>query len=321
VVPEGLGDGGTDASRETVLVICGATGSGKGALALSLARRFDGEIVYADSRKIYRGLDVGTAKPAPESRASVPHHMLDLIEPGERYDAHRYAREAAGAIAGIRSRRRLPIVVGGTGLYLRALLRGLIETPPRDPDLRERLKREEEHRPGCLHARLERCDPEAARRIPPSDRVRLIRALEVLLRTGKPISVFQRQHGFTVERYRSWQVAIAWPLAELYRRIDARAERMLASGLVEEVRRIRQGSDADRARSALQVLGYRQVDAHLQGQIDRGAALQALQRAHRRYARRQLAWFRRDPGVRWLPAPPDLEALSAELTGFLASAE
>ena len=221
--------------RDRVVCIVGPTASGKTALALALASRFGAEIVSADSRQIYRGLDIGTAKPTLAEQARARHHCLDLIEPGAAFDAARFRRAAADAIADIRARGRVPFVVGGTGLYVRALLGGLCPAPPRVPALRAALDATMA-RDGldALYAQLVRIDPDAARRLAPRDRVRIVRALEVALATGVPLSRWQAEHGFRERPYETLVIGLARPTGELDARIRTRVDAMVASGFVDE---------------------------------------------------------------------------------------
>src|SRR5438552_9133798 len=237
-----------------LVCIVGPTASGKTALALELAARFGAEIVSADSRQIYRGLDVGTAKPTPAERARARHHCLDLIEPGETFDAARFRRAADDAIADIRARGRVPFVVGGTGLYVRVLLRGLCPAPPRVPALRAALDATMA-RAGldALYAQLVQIDPDAARRLAPRDRVRIVRALEVALATGVPLSRWQAEHGFGERPYETLVIGLARPTGELDARIRTRVDAMVASGFVDEVRALAaRGIVSD-------ALGYREM--------------------------------------------------------------
>jgi tRNA dimethylallyltransferase len=291
-----------------VLVIAGPTASGKTALAVAVARRLGGEIVNADSQQVYRGLDVGTAKPSAAERAAAPHHLLDVAEPGEGMDAARYVALADAAIAGIAARGRLPIVAGGTGLYLRALLHGVVAAPGRDPALRSRLE-EEAARLGrpALHARLAAIDPDAAARIRPNDLVRVVRALEIAAGGRRP-SELHAGHGFQEERYAATLVALDPPRAELHARIDARVREMFAGGILDEARGL-----LARFGGALPPklpIGYGEAAAVLGGELPEAEAIRRVQVAHRRYARRQVIWLRRERGVEWLRGAIDPEALA-----------
>ncbi|HSN91991.1 MAG TPA: tRNA (adenosine(37)-N6)-dimethylallyltransferase MiaA [Anaeromyxobacteraceae bacterium] len=292
---------------EALLVIAGPTASGKSALALALAERLGGEIVSADSQQVYRGLDVGTAKPSAAERARVPHHLLDVAEPGEGMDAARWVALADAAIVAIAARGRLPVVAGGTGLYLRALLHGVADAPGRDPELRARLE-EEAARLGrpALHARLSSLDPDAAGRIRPNDLVRIVRALE-MAGAGRTQSEIFAAHRFRPVRHRARILALHPARAELHRRIDARVVEMFRGGLLEEARALR-----ERFADALPRLpiGYAEAAACLRGEIPLDEAIRRVQVAHRRYARRQVIWLRREEGVEWIAPPFDPDALA-----------
>ncbi len=295
-------------SRRRLLVVAGPTASGKTALAVSLAERLGGEIVNADSQQVYRGLDVGTAKPTRDERARVPHHLLDVVEPGEGMDAARWAALADAAIADVAARGRLPIVAGGTGLYLRALLHGVVPAPGRDPALRARLE-EEALRLGrpALHARLAAVDAAAAARIRPNDLVRVVRALEIA-EGGRRPSELHAEHAFREDRYDATILALDPPRAELHARIDARVREMFASGLLDETRSLLSRSGG--ALPGRLPIGYAEAAAHLAGALPLEEAMRRVQVAHRRYARRQVIWLRRERGVEWLAPPYDPDALA-----------
>jgi tRNA dimethylallyltransferase len=280
-----------------VIAVVGPTASGKSAAALQLAVERGGEIISCDSVQVYRGLDVGTAKPTAEERARVPHHLIDVVDPDEPFSAARWAELADRAIAEVRARGREPIVVGGTGLYLRALRFGLVDAPPRDVALRERLYDEERAHPGALHARLGAVDPESAARLQPRDLVRLVRALEVEALTGVPLSRHHAAHA-PVERHAT-QVLVLDPRAELDARIAARTAAMIAAGLADETRALVERYGA--ALPALSSVGYRETVALLDGRLTAAEWAPAIVRSTRRYARRQRTWFRKEPGARWFP--------------------
>ncbi len=291
-----------------VAVIAGPTASGKTAVAVALARRLGGEIVNADSQQVYRGLDVGTAKPTPEERAAAPHHLVDVVDPGEGMDAARFAALADAAIAGVASRGRVPVVAGGTGLYLRALLHGVVAAPGRDPALRARLE-EDAARLGrpALHARLAAIDPDAAARIRPNDLVRIVRALEIAAAGTKP-STLHAAHGFQPDRYDAVLVALDPPRSELHARIDARVREMFAGGILDEARALR--ARFGPAVPAKLPIGYAEAIACARGDLDVDEAIRRVQVAHRRYARRQIVWLRKERGVEWLRPPVDVEELA-----------
>ncbi len=292
-----------------VAVIAGPTASGKTRLSLELAARAGGEIVNADSQQLYRGLDVGTAKPTPAERAAEPHHLLDVVEPGEAMDASRWCDLADAAIRAIAARGRLPVVVGGTGLYLRALLHGVVKAPRRDPALRARLE-EEAARQGraVRHRRLAEVDPQAAARIGANDLVRIVRALEIAA-GGKTQSQLFAGHGFRGDRYRFRIFALDPPREELHQRIDERVEAMFAGGILEEARRLLERG-AGRLPERLPI-GYAEAAACVRGELSRAEAVRRVQVAHRRYARRQVIWLRREPGVQWIRPPGDVPGIVA----------
>ncbi|HEU4383576.1 MAG TPA: tRNA (adenosine(37)-N6)-dimethylallyltransferase MiaA [Anaeromyxobacteraceae bacterium] len=296
-----------------IAVIAGPTASGKTRLAIDLCRAAGGEVVNADSQQVYLGLDVGTAKATAAERAEVPHHLLDLCQPGEGMDAARFCALADAAIAEVADRGRLPVVVGGTGLYLRLLLHGVAPAPGRDPGLRARLE-EEAARLGreSMHRRLAGVDPEAARRIRPNDLVRVVRALEIAA-GGRTQSALFAAHGFQAERYRARLWALEPQREELHRRIDARVEAMFAGGILDEARRLLERSGG-RPPPKLPI-GYAEAIACVRGELPLKEAVRRVQVAHRRYARRQLTWLRKERGVEWLRPPYDAAALAIETRG------
>jgi len=283
---------------EPIGVLCGPTAVGKTSLAVALAEHLRGEIICADSRTIYRGMDIGTAKPSAELRARVPHHVLDIADPEDTFTVADFQRVARRAIQDIRSRGRLPLLVGGTGLYIRAVVDDLsIPRVPPDRALRDRLMTEEGAAgTGALHRRLTTLDPAAASRIHPANLRRVIRALEVIETTGRPISE-QQQRGR--RSLRATMIGLVGERAELYRRIDARVDEQLAAGLADETRRLLTlGIPA--AAPSLQTLGYKELAGWLQGAYGYEEAVRLLKRNTRRYAKRQLTWFRRDPRIQWI---------------------
>jgi len=304
-------------SRPRIVCLVGPTASGKSALALDVAERLGAEIVSADSRQLYRGLDIGTAKPTAAERTRVPHHCLDLVDADAAFDAARFREAAAAAIADVLARGRPALVVGGTGLYVRVLLRGLCPAPPRAPMLRAALieRMTARGRP-AMHRALAAIDPEAARRIGPQDGVRIVRALEVGLATGIPLSVWQARHGFAETPYEALVIGLSRPTPELDRRIAARAEAMVAAGFLDEVRALR-ARGVDAAAPALRAVGYREMLACVEGRLERAAALAATVRATRRFAKRQRTWFRREPGIRWRHPESERGVVTGEIAEFL----
>lgn len=285
--------------RQKVIVVQGPTGVGKTAVALELARAVAAEIINADSQQCYRFMDIGTSKPTQRERAAVPHHLFSVVEPDEEYNAARYMREARRCIADIATRGRVPLVVGGTGLYVRALTCGLSDAPPADDGLRRELKGLDT---GELRRRLELVDPEAAGRISSNDRVRMVRALEVYELTGEPISRHSRRHGFGNAPFDTLKLCLSRGRQELYGRINARVEAMLAAGLVGEVAGLLARGYGPGLRS-LGSIGYRQIVMHLQGALSLPEAVAQIQRETRRFAKRQLTWLRHDAGNVWIELP------------------
>lgn len=282
-----------------VLALAGPTASGKTVLALALGARFPAEVVSCDSVAVYRGLDIGSAKPSQEERALVPHHLIDILTPEEPCTAGHYARLAREAIAGITQRARLPIVVGGTGLYLRALFDGLSPAPPRDEGLREKLRARATKSPAQLHRILARIDPTAARAIHANDMPKLIRAIEVSLHARRPITEHWSENAReALNGYRVLHLGLDPPRSALYDRINRRAAAMFDRGLEEETARLveQYGYDC----RPLASLGYAQAIEVLRGAITREEAVALCAQGHRNYAKRQLTWFRRDPQMHWL---------------------
>jgi tRNA dimethylallyltransferase len=283
-----------------VLAIVGPTASGKSELGLRVARQAGGEIVNADALQVYRGLDVGTAKPSTEERREVPHHLIDLLDPEERFSAGEFARHGRQAIEEIRGRGRLPIVVGGSGFYLQALFEGLSPLPPSDPALRrERSRRAAEEGPEAGHAVLAAVDPATARRLAPADVQRVVRALEVAITTGRPLSRWIAERPAGEDPLPAVRVALTLPRTLLYDRIAARVARMLAQGWVEEVRDLLDRG-VDPEAPAFQAIGYRQMVRFVRGEQSLDEAVADTVQATRRFAKRQLTWFRNEADVRWL---------------------
>ncbi len=293
-----------------LVALLGPTGSGKTALSLTLARRFSGEIVSCDSVAVYRKMEVGTAKPSSEERREIPHHLIDILPPSQFMTAGDYSRLAREALAAIVSRHRLPIVTGGTGLYLRALLDGLFPGPQRSEETRARLHRSaERHSPGWLHRFLRRLDPDAARRVHSNDQPKLIRAIEVCLAARQPLTEAWKAGRDPLAGYRILRIGLDPPRRELYARIDTRAARMFANGLIDETRSlIVEFGDSPRA---FESLGYRQARTVLRGESTETEAIAATAQAHRNYAKRQLTWFRREPEVRWFNGFGDDPAIAS----------
>jgi tRNA dimethylallyltransferase len=305
--------------RPRIVCVVGPTASGKTALALELAEALDAEILSADSRQVYRELDVGTAKPTATERARVPHHGLDLAAPDEPFDVGRYRDVARAVVADVTARGRGLVVAGGTGLYVRALLYGLCAAPPRDPRLR-RVLQAWTGREGApaLHRRLRALDPELAERVHPNDAVRIVRAIEVALASGRRLSTWQRTHGFAERPVDALVVGLAVPVATLDARIRARAETMLAAGWLAEVARLVARGYPDDA-PVWRTLGYAEMRGVVEGRTALPDALAATVLATRRFAKRQRTWFRREPDVAWRN-PADDAAIVAAARAFVAGA-
>ncbi|MGA3334194.1 MAG: tRNA (adenosine(37)-N6)-dimethylallyltransferase MiaA [Terracidiphilus sp.] len=299
-----------------VVILLGPTGSGKTALSLALAERFGGEIVSCDSVAVYRGMEVGTAKPTREERARVPHHLIDVADPDEPFTAGEYSRRARAALREVAGRGRLPIVTGGTGLYLRALTEGLFAGPERREDLRARLRRSaERHGNGWLHRLLRRLDAATTERIHKNDAAKVIRAIEVCVAARRPMSEVMGRD--PLMGFRLLRIGLNPPRAALYERINRRCGAMFAAGLVEETRGLleRYGTV-----NAVDSLGYRQARGVLDGSLSVEDAIKAAQQGHRNYAKRQMTWFRREPEVRWIEGFGDEAGTVRAATELIESA-
>lgn len=284
-------------SEPLLVVILGPTASGKTGLSLHLAERFQGEIVSCDSVAVYREFEIGTAKPSREERARVPHHLIDIASPNDLVTAGDYSRLARQAIHEISTRGRLPIVVGGTGLYLRALLEGLFSGPPRSEELRARLRaRVEERAPQYLHRLLHRLDPKAAQSIHANDVAKVVRALEVSITARAPMTEMWREGREPLRGFRIVRIGLNPDREALYARINARAKEMFSAGLIDEAKALLERYPDARP---LTSLGYKQAIQHLRGEMTLEEAIAAAQQGHRNYAKRQMTWFRREPKVEW----------------------
>jgi tRNA dimethylallyltransferase len=301
-------------SEPLLVVILGPTGSGKSALAIHLAQQFGGEVVSCDSVAIYRHFEIGTAKPTSQQRALARHHLLDVAEPDQPFTAGEYARQARATIEEIAGRQRLPIVVGGTGLYLRALIEGLFPGPQRFEELRGRLReRAEERGSPYLHKLLLRLDPAAAAKIHPNDLPKLIRALEVCLASRAPMSELWEQRGRDPLRgFRILRIGLNPDREALYARLNHRACQMFDDGLIEETKSLLERYGDRKNVTPLESLGYKQAAQFLRGELTREQAIAATQQGHRNYAKRQMTWFRREPGVIWLAGFGDDPATASQ---------
>ena len=338
------------AASPRLIVILGPTASGKSALAIELAKRLNGEILVCDSTQVYRHFDIGTAKVLPRDQHGIPHHLVDLVEPNEIFTAGDYRRHALLSLDDLRRRSKLPILAAGTGLYLRALLEGLADAPTRSEELRDRLRRSaKQHGPVHLHKILARLDPASATRIAPRDTQKIIRAIEMRILAGKPVAeIFSasraesreevREHVAARETprdgvqdearralranglkgYAITKIGLAPPRPALYARIDARVNEMLAAGWLDEVRAlVSSGIPVDA--KPFQFIGYSDVRAHLEGRIPLAAAVANIQQSTRRFAKRQLTWFRREPDVHWLASFGDADETIAAALDLIAA--
>ena len=286
--------------RKPLVVILGPTAVGKSRVAIEVAKRLDSEILTADSRQVYRGMNVGTDKPPVAAREGIAHRLIDLVDPDEPFSAGVFQRHAIRLIEGLHQRRSLPLVVGGTGLYVRILLQGLCEAPPSDPGLRAQLCEEaREQGPMHVYERLAAADPVTAAKMHPRDTSKVIRALEVQHLSGIPMSSFQAEHGFTGRPFSALVIGLNREREHLYRRIEERIDWQLANGLLEETRDLL-ARGCRRESPAMTGLGYRHVAAHLAGEYDREEMVRLFKRDTRRFAKRQMTWFRREPGTTWL---------------------
>ncbi len=304
-------------SELPLVAVVGPTASGKSALGVWLAERFDGEVLACDSTQLYRGFDIGTAKPGQTERRGVPHHLIDALRPTEDTTAGGYRQMALAVLEEVRSRSRLAVLTVGTGLYLRALLEGLADVPQRSQELRERLRASaQEHEAGYLHRLLKRLDPETAGKIAPADEQKLIRAIEVCVLARKPVSEVHRTGRTPLEGWHVLKIGLMPSRDALYERIHARTDAMLATGWMEEVRGLMDSGLPENAKP-FDFIGYRELREVLRGQKKFDAARAAIQQATRRYAKRQLTWFRKEPGVHWFTGFGDDPVVRDEVREWL----
>jgi len=307
-----------DTSKPKVIVICGPTGSGKTAAAIHLAARLNGQIINADSMQIYRFMDIGTAKPTPKEQQQVRHHLIDVAAPDEPFSAARYAEMARDLIRRLSADGTVPFVVGGTGLYIKALLKGMFPGQPVDPALRSRLKKDAATLGAAfLHRRLADCDPETACRIHPNDVYRILRALEIHESTGRSISQFQSEHGFSEKPFSVLKIGLDIDRNELYERINKRVDHMIAAGLLQEVKGLLDRGYAPTLKS-MQSIGYRHLVDFIQGRRIWPETVRAFKRDTRRYAKRQLTWFKADGEINWVAAQ-DTTCMLQRINNFLTT--
>jgi tRNA dimethylallyltransferase len=285
--------------KPKIIIICGPTALGKTATSIHLARTFNGEIIGADSMQVYRYMDIGTAKPTADEQLRVTHHMIDLIDPDEHFDARRFAEVAHEHIMKLYERGVTPFIVGGTGLYIKALVNGLFKAGSSDKHVRERLQEQaRRYGPDFLYKRLRRHDPDTAERIHPNDTYRIIRALEVYELTGKTIAAFQREHGFKENRFKTLKIGLHTNRELLYDRINHRVDVMIDSGFLNEVKGLLEMGYSEDLKS-MQSIGYRHLIDFIKGRCSWDETLRTLKRDTRRYAKRQLTWFKSDPEIVW----------------------
>lgn len=285
--------------KPKIIIICGPTAIGKTTVAIDLAQDFEGQIIGADSMQVYKYMDIGTAKPTAEEQGRVLHHMIDIVEPDEPFDAAQYAEWARAKIIALDQQKITPFVVGGTGLYIKALVYGLFDDKVSDPKVRARLKAEAETRGiEYLYERLSRMDPATAARLHPNDSYRILRALEVVATTGQAISVHHQKHGFLEQPFEILKIGLNIDRTLLYERINRRVDAMIAAGFLQEVKDLlARGYSADL--KSMQSIGYRHMVDFIDGRFSWAECVRTLKRDHRRYAKRQLTWFGADPEIIW----------------------
>jgi tRNA dimethylallyltransferase len=300
-----------------IISIVGPTCTGKSALSLSLAGEFGGEIINADSMQVYRHFTIGAAKPDASALNEIPHHLIDIVEPGEDFNAAMFVERADHAIREVRGRGRTPILVGGTGLYLKALTYGLFKAPT-EGALREELKRRYEKDPLAFYEELKNVDHAYAMRISFKDKVRSVRAMEVYRLTGTPMSELEKAHGFRDARYETLKIGLTGEREKLYGKIDARVEEMLANGWVEEVKAILSMGYKE-ASKPFGSIGYRDILLYIKGEIPYGDMVENIKKNTRHYAKRQFTWFAKEKDVNWMRYPEDMAAIRDKTAEFLGS--
>jgi tRNA dimethylallyltransferase len=306
----------TSTNKTKIIVICGPTAVGKTSAAIDLARIFNGEIISADSRQIYRYMNIGTAKPEPKQLAEIPHYMVDCIDPDQHFDARQFAWMAHKIILKLSRKKQLPFIVGGTGLYIKALLNGLFEDNYSDSSVRGRLKKEADTGgKKILYEKLKKIDPETANKLHPNDTYRIVRALEVFEISGKPISKWHQEHQFSDTRYFVFKVGLYLDREILYKQIDRRVDIMISAGLIEEVQAIiKRGYSPDL--KSMKAIGYSHIIDYLMGDCSLEEAVKNLKRDTRRYSKRQMTWFRADPEINWIK-PSEINTIIPLMNKFL----
>lgn len=300
-----------------LIIILGPTAVGKSELAIELAQNFGFEIVNADSMQVYRGMDIGSAKPSLKERNLVAHHLIDIKDPDEEFSAAQFKEEARNSIVSLAQAGTIALVVGGTGFYIRALTKGLFPAPSADLKLREELKKKEETQgKWYLYKELEKVDPEAASRIHPNDTFRIIRALEVFYLTGRPISQQQKNHQFKHSYFNPLKIGLMRNRREIYNRIDQRVDKMIKDGLVDEVRQLLKRRYPQTIKP-FQSLGYKQILSYLQGDVSLDEAVRLIKRNTKRYGKRQLTWFKKDSEIRWFNLPNQSSNIKEAIKKFL----
>jgi len=306
----------SEITKPKVIVICGPTGIGKTSVSIRLAEKSGGEIISADSMQIYRYMDIGTAKPTVDERDRVLHHMIDIVDPDGDFDAVRFAEMARQKVTQLHQRGVMPFVVGGTGLYIKALLQGLFQSNPVDPQIRERLMKEAaENGSSRLFDHLQQVDPDAADRLHPNDTYRIVRALETIESTGRPISEHQQDHGFSDEPFHALKVCLQMDRQTLYDRIDRRVDLMIDAGFMDEVQKLLgMGYSADL--KSMQSIGYRHIIDFIEGRVSWDECVRTLKRDTRRYAKRQFTWFGADKDMIW-HRPDEFNQIGELVAAFL----
>ena len=303
-------------ARPKIIIICGPTGIGKTAVAIVLAQHFNGQIIGADSMQVYKHMDIGTAKPTAEEKTCVVHHMIDIVEPDESFDAAQFSERARAKIFELSRQNIVPFVVGGTGLYIKTLLYGLFNAHVFDPEVRERLKAEADTQGiEFLYERLRGLDPDTAKRLHPNDTYRIFRALEVVESTGQAISKHHKNHGFLEQPFASLKIGLSMDRAVLYERINTRVDAMISAGFLDEVKGLlARGYSVDH--KPMQSIGYRHLVDYIEGRLSWEECVRTLKRDHRRYAKRQLTWFGADAEIIW-KEPAQLNEMTDLINNFL----